>query len=81
MVNGRILRNKNASFLLVSPTVNNLFFLLFGIFYGIMEIERAKKVAYYMICIAVVDDEKAVCDELLFFLKEYEVKILKISYD
>ena len=38
------------------------------------------KVAYYMICIAVVDDEKAVCDELLFFLKEYEVKILKISY-
>ena len=36
--------------------------------------------AYYMICIAVVDDEKAVCDELLFFLKEYEMKF-KMIFD
>ena len=43
--------------------------------------EKAKKGVQYVICTAVVDDEKAVCDELLFFLKEYEVKILKISYD
>ena len=42
MVNGRILRNKNASFLLVSPAINHLFFLLFGIFYGIMENEKKK---------------------------------------
>ena len=33
-----------------------------------------------MICIAVVDDEKAVCDELLFFLKEYEMKF-KMIFD
>ena len=33
-----------------------------------------------MIRIAVVDDEKAVCDELLFFLKEYEMKF-KMIFD
>lgn len=33
-----------------------------------------------MICIAVVDDERAVCDELLFFLKEYEMKF-KMIFD
>lgn len=31
-----------------------------------------------MICIAVVDDEKAICDELLFFLQEYEMKFKAI---
>lgn len=33
-----------------------------------------------MIRIAVVDDEKAICDELLFFLKEYEMKF-KMIFD
>ena len=42
--------------------------------------EKAKKGAYYVIRIAVVDDEKAVCDELLFFLKEYEMKF-KMIFD
>ena len=31
-----------------------------------------------MIRIAVVDDEKAICDELLFFLQEYEMKFKAI---
>ena len=31
-----------------------------------------------MIRIAVVDDEKAICDELLFFLQEYEMQFKAI---
>ncbi|WP_370784734.1 LytR/AlgR family response regulator transcription factor [Ruminococcus callidus] len=76
MVNGRILRNKNASFLLVSPTVNHLFFLLFGIFYGIMEIEREKdkKGAHCVIRIAVVDDNEMIRKQVKRFLNTYALK-------
>ena len=76
MVNGRILRNKNASFLLVSPTVNHLFFLLFGIFYGIMEIERQKdkKGAHCVIRIAVVDDNEMIRKQVKRFLNTYALK-------
>ena len=76
MVNGRILRNKNASFLLVSPAINHLFFLLFGIFYGIMEIEREKdkKGAYCVIRIAVVDDNEMIRKQVKRFLNTYALK-------
>ena len=76
MVNGRILRNKNASFLLVSPTVNHLFFLLFGIFYGVMEIEREKdkKGAHCVIRIAVVDDNEMIRKQVKRFLNTYALK-------
>lgn len=76
MVNGRILRNKNASFLLVSPTVNHLFFLLFGIFYGIMEIEREKdkKGAHCVIRIAVVDGNEMIRKQVKRFLNTYALK-------
>ena len=76
MVNGRILRNKNASFLLVSPTVNHLFFLLFGIFYGIMEIEREKdkKGAHCVIRTAVVDDNEMIRKQVKRFLNTYALK-------
>ena len=76
MVNGRILRNKNASSLLVSPTVNHLFFLLFGIFYGIMEIEREKdkKGAHCVIRIAVVDDNEMIRKQVKRFLNTYALK-------
>ena len=76
MVNGRILRNKNASFLLVSPAVNHLFFLLFGIFYGIMEIEREKdkKGAHCVIRIAVVDDNEMIRKQVKRFLNTYALK-------
>ena len=40
--------------------------------------KKDKKGAYEMIRIAVVDDEKAICDELLFFLQEYEMKFKAI---
>lgn len=75
-INGRILRNKNASFLLVSPTVNHLFFLLFGIFYGIMEIEREKdkKGAHCVIRIAVVDDNEMIRKQVKRFLNTYALK-------
>lgn len=76
MVNGRILRNKNASFLLVSPAINHLFFLLFGIFYGIMEIEREKdkKGAHCVIRIAVVDDNEMIRKQVKRFLNTYALK-------
>lgn len=76
MVNGRILRNKNASFLLVSPVINHLFFLLFGIFYGIMEIEREKdkKGAHCVIRIAVVDDNEMIRKQVKRFLNTYALK-------
>ena len=75
-INGRILRNKNASFLLVSPIVNHLFFLLFGIFYGIMEIEREKdkKGAHCVIRIAVVDDNEMIRKQVKRFLNTYALK-------
>ena len=75
-INGRILRNKNASFLLVSPAINHLFFLLFGIFYGIMEIEREKdkKGAHCVIRIAVVDDNEMIRKQVKRFLNTYALK-------
>ena len=75
-INGRILRNKNASFLLVSPVINHLFFLLFGIFYGIMEIEREKdkKGAHCVIRIAVVDDNEMIRKQVKRFLNTYALK-------
>ena len=75
MVNGRILRNKNASFLLVSPTVNHLFFLLFGIFYGIMEIEREKdKKGAHCVIRIVVDDNEMIRKQVKRFLNTYALK-------
>ena len=75
-INGRILRNRNASFLLVSPVINHLFFLLFGIFYGIMEIEREKdkKGAHCVIRIAVVDDNEMIRKQVKRFLNTYALK-------
>ncbi len=73
MVNGRILRNKNASFLLVSPMVNHLFFLLFGIFYGMMKIEKKdKKGTHYVIRIAVVGDDWYISSRIERILLSYD---------